>query len=168
MLNKNKRKKFVERNKGVINRVVRTRLAKTRRVVHGTRASNAQLPKFLKRDTQDWDIFAKNPRRAAMRMEMALDRKFRGDFFEVKRGKTKALKVHKVFSKDTGESFVDFSVPDRKVMSKSIQGIRFASLKDQVERAKQNLRKSTAEFRREKDLDLLRRIKLSKKFIGGR
>lgn len=148
------------RNKKIINRVVRGRLAKTGRIVHGARAQNAQLPTALQRKgTVDWDVFAKNPEIAARAMERALDKKFRGDFFGVKEGKTKALRVNKVFSKVTGESFVDFSVPDRQVSSVSKRGVRFASLKDQVERAKQNLTKPSARFRREKDKDLIKRVK---------
>jgi len=155
------------RNRNIVNRVVRRRLAETKRIVHGGRSQNAQLPRFLERKpTLDWDVFAKDPKTAAIQMEMALDRKFRGDFFDVKEGKTKRLKVHKVFSKTSGESFVDFSVPDRKVPSIAKRGIRYASLKDQVERAKQNLKKPSAKFRREKDLSLIRRVKKFEKLRG--
>lgn len=148
------------RNKGVINRVVLNRLSKTKRIVHGARSQNAQLPTILQRKaTVDWDVFAKNPRLAALMMERALDKKFRGDFFGVKEGKTKALKVHKVFSKTSGESFVDFSIPDRKVPWVAKRGIRYASLEDQFTRAIQNLTKPSAKFRRAKDKDLIRRVK---------
>jgi len=158
---------ILRRNKNVINRVVRGRLAKTKRIVHGARSQNAQLPSFLKRKaTVDWDVFAKDPKTAAMQMEMALDKKFRGDFFDVKKGKTKKLKVHKVFSNVSGESFVDYSIPDRKVPTVSKRGVRFASLKDQVERAKNNLKKPDAEFRREKDLSLIKRVRKFEKLRG--
>ena len=153
-----------KRNREVINRVIRGRLAKTQRIVHGARAQNAQLPTSLKRKaTVDWDVFAKDPKTAALMMERELDKKFRGDFFSVKEGKTRALKVNKVFSKTSGESFVDFSVPDRKVPSVAKRGVRFATLKDQVERAKQNLKKPSARFRRAKDKDLIKRVKKFRK-----
>ena len=159
--------KFVKRNQGVINRVIRKRLGKTKRVVHGARAQNAQLPRFLERkSTVDWDVFAKNPKKAAIEMEMALDKKFRGDFFGVKEGKTKKLGVHKVFSKVTGEAHVDFSRPDRIVPVVSKRGIRYANLKDQVDRAKQNLRNPEAQFRKEKDLSLIKRTRKFEKLRG--
>ena len=151
---------FLNRNKGVINRVIQKRLAKTKRIVHGARASNAQLPRFLERKaTVDWDIFAKNPQKAAKNMEKALDKKFRKDMFAVKEGATKKLKVRKVFAKDTGETFADFSIPDRKVPWVAKRGKRFASLKDQVDKAKENLKDPEKEFRADRDRSLVRRVK---------
>ena len=153
-------KNFLERNKNVINRVIRNRLAKTKRVVHGARAQNIQLPRFLeRRPTIDWDVFAKNPILAAHGMERALDKKFKGDFFGIKKGVTERLRVRKVFSKDTGESFVDFSMPDRHVPTKAIRGKRFATLKDQVEKAKTNLKDPAKIFRAGKDRSLVRRVR---------
>ena len=155
------KEKFFERNKNLINRFVRGRLAKTKRIVHGTRATNVQLPKFLERKpTVDWDVFAKNPKKAAINMERFLDKKFKGDFFDVREGKTKRLKVHKVFSNVTGETQVDFSIPDRKVPTISKRNVRFATLKDQVEKAKKNIKDPSRIFRRDKDLDLIRRVKI--------
>ncbi len=160
------KKEFFERNKRIVNRVVRGRLAKTKRVVHGTRATNAQLPRFLNKKTRDWDIFAKNPKKAAMDMEKALDKKFGGDFFKVKKGITQKLKVHKVVSTINEKGFVDYSVPDRFIPTISKRSIKFATLKDQVDRAKQSIQLPTTKFRREKDLDLLRRVKIFEKQRG--
>jgi Zn-dependent metalloprotease len=165
LLAKNK-EQFINRNIGVIDRVILNRLWKTKRVVHGARAQNAQLPKFLEKPTKDWDIFAKNPKKAANEMDKALDKKFGGNFFAVKEGVTKKLKVHKVFARATGDAFVDYSIPDRKVPIVHESGIKFASLKDQIKRARQNLKKPEAKFRREKDLDFLRRVKVYEKQRG--
>ncbi len=154
------KEKFFERNKNLVNRFVRGRLAKTGRTVHGTRATNVQLPKFLgRKPTVDWDVFAKNPKKAAINMEKFLDKKFKGDFFDVREGKTKRLKVHKVFSNITGETQVDFSIPDRKVPTISKRNVRFATLKDQVEKAKRNLKDPTKMFRADKDRSLVMRVK---------
>ncbi len=154
------RDNFLKRNKGVINRVIRTRLAKTKRIIHGTRAQNAQLPRFLERKpTIDFDVFARNPDLAAHGMERALDKKFRGDFFGIRKGITERLKVRKVFAKKTGQTVVDFSIPDRVVTTKAIRGKRFATLKDQFEKAKDNLRKPELKFRADKDRSLVRRVR---------
>jgi len=159
--------KFFERNKNLVNRFVLQRLAKTKRVVHGARAQNAQLPRFLERkSTRDWDVFAKNPKQASNEMEKILDKRFRGDFFRVKKGKTKKLKVHKVVSNTDNESVVDFSIPDRKVPKISKRGISYATLKDQFERAKKSIKNPKAKFRRKKDLDLIRRVKEFEKLRG--
>ncbi len=160
-------KKSFKRNIGVVHRVIRNRLGKTKRVVHGARAQNAQLPKYLeKKDTVDWDIFAKNPRKAAREMERALDKKFRADVFAVKKGKTKALDVRKVYSKVTGEAYVDYARPDRIVPTVSKQGIRYAHLKDQLMRAKLNLKDPERAFRADKDRDLIRRVRKFEKSRG--
>ncbi len=152
-------KNFLDRNKGVIERVVRNRLAKTKRVIHGARSQNAQLPRFLERKpTVDFDVFARNPSLAAHGMERVLDKKFRGDFFGVRKGRTERLRVRKVFAKDTGETFVDFSVPDRVVPTKAIRGKMFATLKDQFEKAKSNLKDPSKIFRADKDRSLVRRV----------
>lgn len=159
--------KFFERNREIINRVIRNRLAKTKRVIHGSRAQNVQLPRFLeRRPTVDWDVFARNPNLAAHGMERALDKKFKGDSFGIRKGRTERLKVRKVFSKATGENFVDFSIPDRVVPIKAIRGKRFATLKDQFEKAKDNLKDPTKIFRRDKDLSLVRRVMEFEKLRG--
>ncbi len=160
------REAFFKRNRNITNRVIRGRLAKTGRIVHGTRAQNAQLPRFLTKKTTDWDIFAKMPKKAALAMEKALDKKFGGDFFDTKEGTTRRLKVHKVFSNVTGKTVADFSLPDRMVPTVAKRGVRFATLKDQVTRAEKVIRDPTTKFRREKDLDFLRRIKEFQKLRG--
>lgn len=163
-------RKFFKRNRNIVNRVTRGFLAKNKvGIVHGSRATNAQLPSALKRDTVDWDIFVKNPQLRANQLEKALDRKFKGDFFRVVRGMgSPGIKVFKVKSNVTDEGFADFATSNRVVPSVPKRGVRFATLKDQLERAKINIKKPELKFRRKKDLDLIKRFNKSKKFIGGR
>lgn len=160
------KKEFFERNKPLINRFVRQRLGKTKRIVHGSRAQNVQLPSFLNRPPEDWDIFAKNPKKAAINMEKWLDKRFKGDFFGVRPGITKKLKVHKVFANTTGRGVVDFSIPDRKVDTVTFRKIRFASLRDQKKRALKNIKDPVKMFRRAKDKDLIKRIKIFERQRG--
>lgn len=162
------RKTFFERNKNIVNRVVRGFLARRKvGIVHGTRATNAQLPSFLSKKTVDWDVFVKNPRLRARMLEMKLDQKFGGDFFKVKKGTgSPGIKVFKIKSTITDENFVDFATPDRVVPSIPIRGVRFATLRDQKRRALRNLKLPSAKFRRAKDRDLLRRIRVFEKQRG--
>ncbi len=154
-------KKFYNRNKQLVNRFTRSFLAKNKvGIVHGTRATNAQLPRRLKRKTLDWDVFVKKPRIRALQLEAILDRRFRGNFFRVKRGLgSPGVRVYKIISNVDNEGLVDFANSNRPVNSVTKRGVRFATLKDQKERAEINIRKSELKFRREKDIDLLRRIK---------
>jgi len=160
------KEQFFKRNKGVINRLIRTRLGKTGRIVHGSRAQNALMPRFLSRHATDWDILARNPKKAAEGLEKVLDKKFRGDFFRVREGKTRRLKVHKVVSNITDEGVADFATAERRVPSITKRRIRFATLKDQKERAEKNLKTKSAIYRRKKDLDLLERIRIFEKQRG--
>lgn len=162
------KKKFFKRNELVVNRFIRNFLVKKKTpIVHGGRAQNNQLPRFLERKpTKDWDVFVKNPRQKAIELEKLLDKKYRGDFFRVKRGLTKELKVNKVVSNIDNESVADFSIPDRQIPTITKRGLRMVTLKDQFERAKQNVKKPELAFRREKDLSLIRRVKKFEKLRG--
>ena len=152
---------FFKRNERVVDRFIRGFLAKNKvGIVHGGRAQNAQLPRPLERKpTKDWDVFSKNPKLRATQLEKKLDKRFRGDFFKVKKGATVKLKVHKVVSNIDGESVADFSLPDRQVGFVAKRGVRFALLKDQFERAKANVKDPDKKFRRAKDMSLIRRVR---------
>lgn len=162
------KRKLFKRNKKIINRVVRNFLAKNKvGIVHGTRATNAQLPRKLNRKTQDWDIFVKNPKLRAEMLERALDKKYRGDFFRTKKGTgSPGIKVWKVKDNINNESFVDFATPNRNIPSIPKRGVQFATLKDQQKKAQQNVKDPELKFRRAKDRDLLKRIKKFEKIRG--
>ena len=162
------KRKLFKRNRNVVNRVVRGFLAKKKvGIVHGTRATNAQLPRRLNRKTLDWDVFVKNPKLRADQLEKALDKKFGGDFFKVKKGLgSPGVKVFKIKSTVTDEGFVDFANANRKVPSIPKRGVKFATLKDQQMAAMRNVRKPELKFRREKDQGLLNRIKKFEKIRG--
>jgi len=160
-----KNKNFFKRNIGVAHRLIRTHLAKNPKLItHGSRAQNVQLPKYLERKaTFDWDIFSKTPEKSATKLEKKLDKRFRGDYFRIKKGVTKKLRVNKVVSNVTEQSFADFSIPDRIVPTTSIRGKRFATLRDQKLKALSNIKDPEKEFRKEKDLDFLRRVRIFEK-----
>lgn len=158
------KKELFQRNIRVIDRVVRGRLAKTGRTVHGSRAQNEQLPRNLQKKTKDWDIFAKDPKKAAMNMEKALDKKFGGDFFKTKKGTgSPGVKVYKVKSNVTDEGFVDFASPKREIPTVSKRGVNMATLADQIRQAKENVSNPKVKYRHAKDLDLIRRYNKFKK-----
>lgn len=155
------KRKFFKRNRLLVNRFTRGFLAKKKvGIVHGTRATNAQLPRYLKRKTTDWDVFVKKPKKRARQLENKLDKRYRGDFFRVQRGAgSPGVKVWKVKSNVTDEGFVDFASTERVVPYVTKRGVRFATLQDQRRIAMENIRSKEKEFRRAKDLNLLKRIK---------
>jgi len=163
----NKRRKF-ERNQPAIRRTVISSLGRKGGILHGARAQNAQLPRKLEKPTKDYDIFVRFPNKRARALEMKLDKLFRGDFFRVKKGKSKIVPVSKVVSNVTDESIVDFARPNRKVETKVISGIRVATLRDQKQRAMKNLTDPNARFRRVKDREFLARVRQFERIRGRR
>jgi len=161
---------FFNRNKNVANRFIRNFLAKNKLgIVHGTRATNNQLPRYLKRETFDWDVFVPKPKQSATKLEKNLDKRYKGDYFKVVRGKgSPGVMVYKVESTLTNEGFVDFASTKRVVPSIPIRGVRFATLKDQKQIAQVNVKNKELKYRREKDLSLLKRIKTYEKQRGKR
>lgn len=162
------KRKFFKRNEKIVNRVVRGYLAKKKvGIVHGTRATNNQLPRFLKRETLDWDVFVKKPKVRARELEKALDKKYGGDYFYVARGKgSPGVKVYKIKGTTNDEGYVDFATPNKQVPSVPIRGVQFASLKDQKGRAVVNVKNPELKYRRAKDRNLLNRIKVYEKLRG--
>lgn len=158
------KRKLFSRNKKVVNRVVRGFLAKRKiGIVHGTRATNAQLPRDLNRKTLDWDVFVKKPELRARQLERKLDKKFGGDFFHVKKGLgSPGIEVWKIKDNFNDEGFVDFANSNRVVPSIPKRGVQFATLKDQLERARENIKNPELKFRREKDQNLIDRVRKSR------
>ncbi len=148
----------VKGNEGAIRRVVLSNLQRKGGIIFGSRASNAQLPRFLEKKPKDFDIFVNRPKRRAIEVETKLDKLFRADLFKVKRGQSKEVRTFKVKTIRGDDTVVDFTNPNRFIPSVAIQGRRFATLADEKRRAVRNLTKPSARFRRQKDLDLLKRI----------
>ena len=98
-----KHRKF-ELNQPAIRRTILSSVGRKGGIIHGGKAQNAQLPRKLQRPTKDYDIFVRRPNIRAVALEMKLDKLFRGDFFRVKRGKSKVIPVSKVISNVTTSS----------------------------------------------------------------
>ena len=159
--------RFFRRNIGVIHRIIRGHLARSpNSIVHGTRSTNSQLPRNLNVKTRDWDVKHPNPKSAAQNLEAKLDRRFRGNFFRVEEGATKKLAVHKIKGNIDDETYADFSKRDAPMPWIGKRGVNFATLQNQIERAKLTLKDPSKKFRREKDLSLIRRVKKFEKRRG--
>lgn len=129
--------------------------------VHGGRAINQQIGSpHLRTQTRDYDVYSYKPRRSAADTEKYLDEKFGYDAFDVQKGKRPG--VFKVKSKATGETYVDFVQQEKKIPYKLINGIRYATLDYHKKHAQKTLREGTATHRKQMDIDMINRIKLSK------
>ena len=129
--------------------------------IHGGRAVNAQIPLFLRRKTNDYDIFTRIPKKDAKQTERVLDKRFGGNYFYTEPAEHKG--TIKVKSYITGETYADYTKPDRKLQRKKIGGIYYVSLGFMQGQAKRALKNKEAKFRHAKDRDMLNRIIIKQK-----
>lgn len=125
-------------------------------IIHGARASNQQLPSYLRKDTSDYDILTKKPKKVAKEV---LERLKRVTSKEVTLNKGVHKGTYKI--KVNGESVIDYTQLKSKPKTKKILGNKYYDIKGIKKNIQKRLKDKTKEFRSEKDSDALRRIKLS-------
>lgn len=142
---------------GEKDRIVKTILSTDPpKVVYGGKSVNALLPEYLHGTTRDWDIYSHDARETAGRLEQRLDEEFGGDYFEVQPAKHEG--TFRVVSKVTGTVVADVSFPDKTISYHVVDGIRYATLDEQVTNIKRILTEPESKFRWPKDLETLQRI----------
>jgi len=131
-------------------------------IVHGGRATNAFLPDYLDRLTEDWDIIVpKDAETAAKRIEQLLDERYEGNYFEVRASRHPG--TFRVVSRVTSFPVADITVSDRPVPFKKLaDGINYATLDHHVQRIKATLQDPNKKFRWRKDREVLQRIEIHK------
>ncbi len=131
-------------------------------IVYGEQALKARFPKYLQRHTQDYDVFASNPKKEALEAERKLDKAFGGDYFFVKEAAYPG--TYKVVAHANREGYADFSKkPKKKIPHDKIKGRKYIKLSEEVKARKKSLRDPESEWRHGKDRDALNRIKIYKK-----
>lgn len=147
------------------NSIIEKCLRRTKNIVYGGKAMNAQLPPHLQRVTEDYDIYSKTPKKHANRLERKLDRAAMSDKFYVKpamhpgtyKVMDRGLDNRKGTKDDVGVA--DYTKPTRKVKHVNIRGINYAKLSERKKDALKSLRDPAFKFRHEKDRRDLYRIK---------
>ena len=130
-------------------------------IIYGQSALNRQLPKKLRVHTEDYDIFAKNPREEAKQLEKALDKHFSGNYFTTKPAIHKG--TFKVISKIDGKTYADYTLLKKKTPYKIINGKKYVTL-EYIKRDKIKILKDPeAKFRHAKEKDALNRLLLAER-----
>lgn len=142
------------KNDLVINEVVLNKAVKGNQIIYGARAFNLQSPDYLKKKTYDYDILTKRPKKAAEELAKELKRRLDKDFSVVK-GRHKG--TYRV--KTNGQTIVDYTQITSKPETKKVWGTKVRSLESIKKNAKKLIKKPGLEYRREKDLDTLSRLK---------
>jgi len=143
-----------EKNDLKIREIILNKAQKENQIIHGSRAFNRQSPPYLRKKTSDYDILTKKPKKYAKQIAEELKRRLNKDIKVVK-GKHKG--TYKV--KLGEETIVDYTQLKKSPKVKTSFGNKFRDIKSIKRNAQRLIKKPSAEFRREKDLDTLSRIK---------
>lgn len=127
-------------------------------VIHGARALNKHLPKFLDKPTEDYDIFSRTPKKDARQIEKALDKSFGGDFFFTESAIHKG--THRVKDRVRKSVVADYTKPKKKIPHKKIGGKNYAKLSHIKKHIKKTLKDKEAKYRHDEDRDALNRIRI--------
>lgn len=158
MNNLERARKYYEIGKVPTDKVILKKLRDSGLIVYGAQAINAHLPDWLDKATEDWDIFSVNPEETAKKLEELLDKRYGGDYFEVKPAKHEG--TFKVMNKVTLREAADISLPDKKIDYVTLDGINYTTLEFQVESIKKVLADPEAQYRHAKDTEVLQRIRV--------
>ena len=150
------------------NAPIKSHLRKTKNIVYGARAMNAQLPLHLRRNTDDYDVYAKKPRKAAKKMERHLDKHYGGDYYYVKPalhpGTFKVVDKGLDRKPNTEDDYaiVDYTKPNRKIKHMEKDKIRYARLSERRKDIRRSLEDKESAYRHQKDRADLERLRYKK------
>lgn len=148
-----------------VEHVILKKARKEGNIIFGGQAIKRKLG-LNARPTKDFDVFTKTPKGSAIRTEKALDKQFRADIFFTKKGtnpstyKVKFKGLDNVPNNLDDIAVADFTkTPKPEPKTFISRGVMFRTL-DEERKAKERLvKKGEFAFRREKDLEDLRRIR---------
>jgi len=131
-------------------------------IVHGGRATNAFLPDYLDKPTEDWDILVpEEAEKVAKALEQLLDERYEGNYFEVRPSRHSG--TFRVINRITSFPVADVTVTHYPVSFKKLaDGINYATLDHHVQRIKATLQDPDKKFRWRKDREVLQRIEIHK------
>jgi len=148
-------------NKPVFDKMIKEQARKNKSVIYGARAMNIQMHPFTRRGTIDYDIYAKQPRKAAKAIEKKIEKNLGYDLFDVKPALHPG--TYKVVNKVTEEGYVDYTKKGR-VPHKRINSNDYETLRSIKKGKKKILKDPESRFRHHKDKDDLRRMQASRRF----
>jgi hypothetical protein len=130
-------------------------------IIYGARAINRQTPKFLNKDTEDYDIQTKKPKKSARELVSELKRINLNATME----KAQHKGTYKV--KIDGKTIADYTHLKGKPKTTLLLSNRYYDIKSIKKDLQRTLKKKRAEFRKEKDTDSLGRIESMEKLFNS-
>jgi len=126
-------------------------------IIYGARSIQKQLG-VISRPTEDYDIFTKNPKSSATKVEKKLDKLYGFDYHYTKKGMHKG--TYKVKSRGydlkkgtkDDEGIIDYTkMPPKAPRTILSNGIRYRHIKEEIRGKKSTLKDKEFAFRHEKD-----------------
>lgn len=148
--------KVLEKNPELFIRSIILRRADKGQVVYGARATNAQLPMHLRKETSDYDILTHKPKKNAVAMAKKLNKAIGSKRYIVIKAKHSG--TYKIKTKE-GKTIVDYTQLKRKPKTKKIYGTEYKDIKAIKKNVKRLIKKPETKYRRQKDIGTLSRIK---------
>ena len=142
---------------------------KNNSIIFGGRAIKKHIG-FFARPTRDFDVLSTSPKRSARQLERKLDTVAQEDIYftqpALHPGTTKVMNKGRDMRKGTKDDFgiADYSKPRRGIKSKRINGVRYVLLSETIKDKRKAIADKQFAFRKEKDLEDIRRIKRFRRF----
>lgn len=147
-----------------IDRIILNLAKQRKQMIYGARSIQKQAPLFA-RDTKDYDVFDKNPKRSAEILQKLLDKNVGFDYYYKKEAehkgtwKVKGKGVDGIKNTADDESIADYTKPEQNWKFVTINGIRYRILKEELKRKIATTKDPEYAFRKPKDKDDINRIK---------
>lgn len=158
MTNKTKRLINYHRHKEKLKKATLNQAKKEKSVVYGARSIEAQVPGIFFRNTQDYDILSKKPKKSARVTKNNYNKIVSSNQFYTKqamhKGTYKVMDKGMDFRKGTRDDFgvVDYtSIPKPAPRIKIINGVRYRALSQEKKAKQKALKDKLFKFRHEKD-----------------
>ncbi len=156
--------KYLEVNNDLLVRqIILDKAQKDEQIIYGTRALNRQVPTPLKRETVDYDILTKKPKKSAQQLVEELNRRLGKEEFKVAKAKHRGTFKIKDAS---GKTVADYTQLKRIPSTKTSWGNKVKDLSSIKKSITRSLKKPGNEFRKPKDTDALNRIKISEEMFN--
>ena len=145
----------LEKNPELFIRGIILRSAERGQIVYGAMATNVQLPSHLRKETTDYDILTHKPRKSAMEMAEKLNKAVGSKRYKVVKGKHKG--TYRIQANN--KTIIDYTQLKRKPKTKKIFGTEYKHIKSIKKGTKRLIKKPGTEYRRQKDISTLSRIR---------
>lgn len=140
-----------------IKQTILEKAQKDKQIIYGARAINAQLPTSINKDTEDYDILTKKPKKSAKELVEELNKKGKNKYYVEKAMHKGTFKVKDI----NGKTVVDYTQLRRLPKTTKYLGNDYYDKSSIKRNIAKSLNKKENDYRLNKDKDTLQRIKLS-------